>query len=138
MVISAEINLRTKGNNDILNITDQVQKCVTDSGIKNGMATVFVTHSTVGITTIEFEPGLVSDLQRAWELLIPKNIKYDHDARWGDGNGYSHVRASMLGASITVPFTDNKLILGTWQQIIIVDFDNRPRQRKIIVQILGE
>jgi secondary thiamine-phosphate synthase enzyme len=113
-------------------------KHVTDSGINNGIATVFVTGSTAGITTIEFEPGLVADLQKAWERLVPKNIPYEHDARWGDGNGYAHVRASLLGASLVIPLTDKKLALGTWQQIIVVDFDNRPRQRTVIVQVVGE
>lgn len=138
MIISSEISLRTQGNGDIIDITSKVQKCIADSGIVSGIATAFVTHSTVGITTIEFEPGLVSDLQKAWERLVPKNISYDHDAHWGDGNGYAHVRASLLGASLTIPFTDKKLMLGTWQQIIIMDFDNRPRQRTIVVQIIGE
>jgi secondary thiamine-phosphate synthase enzyme len=138
MIFTGEIILRTQGDGDIIDITAKVQKHVTDSGIKNSVAVVFVTHSTVGITTIEFEPGLVADLQKAWERIVPKNIPYDHDARWGDGNGYAHVRASLLGASLTVPFTDGKLVLGTWQQIIIVDFDNRPRQRTIIVQVIGE
>jgi secondary thiamine-phosphate synthase enzyme len=138
MIISSEIILRTQGNSDIIDITSKVQKCIADSGMRSGIATVFITHSTVGITTIEFEPGLVSDLQKAWDRLVPKNIRYDHDAHWGDGNGYAHVRASLLGASLTLPFTDNKLVLGTWQQIIIVDFDNRPRERKIVIQIIGE
>jgi secondary thiamine-phosphate synthase enzyme len=138
MIFTGEINLRTQGDSDIIDITAKVQKHVTDSSIKNGTAVVFVTHSTVGITTIEFEPGLVADLQKVWERIVPKNIPYDHDARWGDGNGYAHVRASLLGASLTVPLIDGKLALGTWQQIVIVDFDNRPRQRTIIVQVIGE
>ena len=138
MIYSGEISLRTQGNGDILDITAKVQKHVTNSGTANGVATVFVTHSTVGITTVEFEPGLVADLGKLWERLAPKNIPYDHDTHWGDGNGYAHVRASLLGASLAIPFTDKKLVLGTWQQIIIVDFDNRPRNRTIIVQVMGE
>ncbi|MCX6002910.1 MAG: secondary thiamine-phosphate synthase enzyme YjbQ [Chloroflexi bacterium] len=138
MIVTNEINLRTQGDGDIIDITSKVQKHVADSGINNGIATVFVAHSTVGITTIEFEPGLVADLQKLWERLVPKNIPYDHDARWGDGNGYAHVRASLLGASLVIPFTDRKLALGTWQQIIMVDFDNRPRNRTVIVQVMGE
>jgi secondary thiamine-phosphate synthase enzyme len=138
MIVTNEINLRTQGDGDIIDVTSKVQKHVADSGINNGIATVFVAHSTVGITTIEFEPGLVADLQKLWERLVPKNIPYDHDARWGDGNGYAHVRASSLGASLVIPFTDRKLALGTWQQIIMVDFDNRPRNRTVIVQTMGE
>lgn len=115
-----------------------MQKHVTESGIKDGITTVFINGSTAGITTIEFESGLTADFQKLWERLAPQNIHYDHDTRWGDGNGYAHVRASLLGASLVIPFTDGKLVLGTWQQIIIVDFDNRPRNRTVIVQIMGE
>ncbi len=138
MIITGEISLKTQGDGDIIDITAKVQKQVTDSGINNGTVTVFITSTTAGITIVEFEPGLVADLQKAWERLMPKNIPYEHDARWGDGNGYAHVRASLLGASLVVPFTDKKLMLGVWQQIIAVDFDNRPRQRTVIVQIMGE
>ena len=138
MVVTSEISLNTQGDGDILDITAKVQKHVADSCIQKGIVTVFVTHSTVGITTIEFEPGLVADLRKAWDRLVPKNIPYDHDAHWGDGNGYAHVRASLLGASLTVPFTESKLTLGTWQQIVVIDFDNRPRQRTVIVQVMGE
>ena len=138
MIFTGEINLKTRGDGEILDFTAKVQKHVTDSGISSGIATIFVTHSTVGITTVEFEPGLTADLDKLWERLAPKNIPYAHDAHWGDGNGYAHGRASLLGASLTVPFTDKKLVLGTWQQIIIVDFDNRPRSRTVIVQVMGE
>ncbi len=138
MIVKGEISLRTQGDGEILDITAEVQKQVTDSGINNGIATVFVTHSTVGITTVEYEPGLVADLGKLWERIAPKNIPYDHNAHWGDGNGYAHVRASMLGASLVVPFTNKKLELGTWQQIIVVDFDNRPRNRTVILQMMGE
>jgi secondary thiamine-phosphate synthase enzyme len=138
MIVKGEISLRTQGDGEIIDITAKVQKQVADSGINNGIATVFITHSTVGITTVEYEPGLVADLGKLWERIAPKNIPYEHDAHWGDGNGYAHVRASMLGASLVVPFNDKKLELGTWQQIIMVDFDNRPRNRKVIVQMMGE
>ncbi len=138
MIVTREISLRTQGNGDFIDITPKVQKYVTDSGIKNGLATIFITGSTAGITTIEFEPGLVSDLQKAWERIVPKNVSYEHDGRWGDGNGYAHVRASLLGASQVIPFTDKKLALGTWQQIIVVDFDNRARTREIVIQLMGE
>jgi secondary thiamine-phosphate synthase enzyme len=138
MIYTGEISLRTQGNGDIIDITAKVQKHLTDSSIANGIVTVFVTHSTVGITTVEFEPGLVEDLGKLWERIAPKNVPYAHDAHWGDGNGYAHVRASLLGASLVIPFTERKMGLGTWQQIIMVDFDNRPRNRTIIVQVMGK
>ena len=138
MIYTGEISLRTQADGEIIDITAKVQKLLMESGITNGIITVFVTHSTCGITTVEYEPGLIEDLGKAWERLAPKNIPYAHDAHWGDGNGYAHVRASLLGASLTVPFTDKKMVLGTWQQIILVDFDNRPRSRTVVVQIIGE
>ena len=138
MIFIGEISLQTRGNGDILDITAKVQNYVTESGITNGMVNVFTTGSTAGITTVEYEPGLVADLDKLWERLAPKNIHYDHDAHWGDGNGYAHIRASLLGGSFTVPFIDKKMVLGEWQQIILVDFDNRPRTRKVVVQVLGE
>jgi len=138
MVITGEISLRTQGNGDTLDITAKVQKFILDSKLMNGIVTVFVNGSTAGVTTIEFEPGVVGDFNKLWERLAPKNITYDHNERWGDGNGYAHVRASLLGASLTIPFIDRKMALGTWQQIILVDFDNRPRQRTVVVQVMGE
>jgi secondary thiamine-phosphate synthase enzyme len=138
MIYSGEISLRTQADGEIIDITAKVQKLLMESGITNGIITVFVTHSTCGITTVEYEPGLIEDLGKAWERLAPKNIPYAHDAHWGDGNGYAHVRASLLGPSLTIPFKDKKLALGTWQQIILVDFDNRPRSRTVVVQIIGE
>jgi secondary thiamine-phosphate synthase enzyme len=138
MVISSEVSLRTRGDGDISDITAKVAKIVMDSQVVNGVVTVFINGSTAGITTIEYEPGLVADFNKLWERLVPKNVPYDHDGRWGDGNGYAHVRASLLGASLTVPVTDRKMMLGTWQQIIVIDFDNRPRQRTVVVQVMGE
>jgi secondary thiamine-phosphate synthase enzyme len=138
MIYTGEINLRTQADGEIIDITAKVQKQLTESGITSGTVTVFVQHSTCGITTVEYEPGLIEDLGKLWERIAPKNIPYAHDAHWGDGNGYAHVRASLLGASLTVPFTDKKLALGTWQQIILVDYDNRPRSRTVVVQIVGE
>jgi secondary thiamine-phosphate synthase enzyme len=138
MIYTGELSLKTKGDGEIIDITAKVQKHVTDSGITGGIVTVFVEHSTCGITTVEYEPGLIEDLGKLWERIAPKNIPYAHDAHWGDGNGYAHVRASLLGASLTVPFTDKNLALGTWQQIILVDFDNRPRTRTVVVQVMGE
>ncbi len=138
MVVTKRIGLQSKGNCDIIDITAQVEQQVAEAGINSGTATLFVAGSTAGITTVEFESGLIADLQNMWERNVPKNIPYDHDRRWGDGNGYSHIRASLLGASLVVPFSDKKLTLGTWQQIVLVDFDNRPRTRQVIVQIMGD
>jgi len=138
MVVTKKINLQTKGNCDIIDITPQVEQQVALTDINNGTATLFITGSTAGISTIEFESGLLSDFQSMWERNTPQNIPYNHDRRWGDGNGYSHVRASLLGASLVVPFNDKRLTLGTWQQIVLIDFDNRPRSRQIILQIIGD
>ena len=137
-VVTKDIALQSKGNCDIIDITSQVAKNVEESGVNSGIITVFVVGSTAGITTIEYEPNLVSDFKNMWDRVIPRNIPYEHDKTWGDGNGHSHVRASLLGASLIIPFTNKRLTLGTWQQIVFVDFDNRPRSRKIIIQILGE
>jgi len=138
MVVTKKISLQSKGHCDIIDITPQVEQQVAETKINNGIAVIFVSGSTAGITTIEFESGLISDFQNMWEQNIPQNIPYNHDRRWGDGNGYSHVRASLLGASLVVPFNDKRLTLGTWQQIVLVDFDNRPRSRQLILQIMGE
>lgn len=138
MVITKKINLQTKGHCDIIDITPQVEREVAAANINSGTATLFVAGSTAGVSTIEFEPGLLSDFKDMWQRNVPQNVPYDHDHRWGDGNGYSHIRASLLGASLVVPFNDRRLTLGTWQKIVLVDFDNRPRSRQIIVQIMGE
>ena len=132
------INLNTKGNADVLDITDQVSQAVTSSGLENGVATVFTPSSTSGLTTIEYEAGCVSDLRRLFDEIIDPGRHYEHNARWGDGNGHSHVRAALLGASFCVPFVNRRLTLGTWQQIIFVDFDNRQRRRELVVQLMGE
>ena len=138
MVVNKKISLQTKGNCDIIDITPQVEQQVAETDINSGTATLFVAGSTAGISTIEFESGLLADFKGMWERNIPRNISYDHDSRWGDGNGYSHVRASLLGASLVVPFSGKRLTLGTWQQIVVIDFDNRPRSREIILQIMGD
>ena len=138
MIVTKKISLQSKGHCDIIDITSQVEQKLSETNINSGTVTIFVSGSTAGVTTIEFEPGLLSDFQNMWERIIPKNIPYDHDHRWGDGNGYSHVRASLLSASLVIPFNDKRLLLGTWQQIVLVDFDNRPRLRELIVQIMGE
>jgi secondary thiamine-phosphate synthase enzyme len=138
MVITENISLRTQGKTEILDITDQVAFKVSNSGVKNGIATVFIAGSTAGITTIEFESGLVADFEALWKRIAPDNIPYEHNERWGDGNGYAHIRASLLGPSLTIPIINGKLSLGTWQQVIVVDFDNRPRHRQVIIQMMGE
>ncbi|MCD6391233.1 MAG: YjbQ family protein [Dehalococcoidia bacterium] len=137
-VETREISIQSKGNCDIIDITSQVAKQIEESGVNNGIATLFVVGSTAGITTIEYEPNLVSDFKNMWDRVIPQSIPYEHNKTWGDGNGHSHVRASTLGASLTIPLANKRLTLGTWQQIVFVDFDNRPRSRKIVLQILGE
>ena len=138
MIVTKKISLQTQGQCDIIDITHQVEQQLAETRLNNGIVTLFVTGSTAGITTTEFEPGLVADFKSMWERVAPQNITYDHNRRWGDGNGHSHVRASLLGASLVIPFNDNKLALGTWQQIVLVDFDNRPRTRQIVLQVMGE
>ena len=137
-VITKDITLQSRGNCDIIDITSQVAKNVKESGVNSGIVTLFIVGSTAGITTIEYEPNLLSDFKNMWDRVIPQNIAYEHNKTWGDGNGHSHVRASTLGASLIIPFVNKRLTLGTWQQIVFVDFDNRPRSRKIAIQILGE
>ena len=138
MVATKYIKLKSKGETDIIDITDRVRSCVDGAGIDNGIVTIFVPGSTGALTAIEYESGLVKDLKRSFEIVAPRDGEYHHNIRWQDGNGFSHVRAALLGPSLTVPFKDKKLLLGTWQQIIFIDFDNRPRSRELIVQIIGE
>ena len=137
-VVTKDITLQSKGDCDIINITSRVTDNIEESGVNSGTVTLFIVGSTAGITTIEYEPNLLSDFKNMWDRLTPRNIPYEHDKTWGDGNGHSHVRASMLGASLIIPFVNKRLTLGTWQQIVLVDFDNRPRSRKIVIQIMGE
>lgn len=138
MIITRSISLSTRGYCDIHDITDQIINLVDSSGINTGTVTVFVPGSTGGLTTIEYEPGLLSDLPDLMEKLIPSDIEYKHDQTWHDGNGFSHLRSAMVGPDITVPFVNGKLTLGTWQQVVFLDFDNRDRTRELIVQIMGE
>jgi len=138
MVVTKKISLQSKGHCDIIDITPEVEQQLAETDIRNGTVTLFISGSTAGISTIEFESGLLSDFQSMWERNVPRDITYNHDRRWGDGNGYSHVRASLLGASLVIPFNDKRLALGTWQQIVLIDFDNRPRSRQVILQIMGE
>jgi secondary thiamine-phosphate synthase enzyme len=130
--------ISTKGQGDAHDVTDWVADALKKSGITSGLVTVFVSGSTAGITTIEFEPGAVSDLNRLFEQVAPRHGEYRHHLRWGDDNGSSHVRAALLGPSLTVPFDGGELLLGTWQQIMLLEFDTRPRKREIVFQIVGE
>ncbi len=137
-IVTATLSLPTEGFNDTRDITGLVEKELASSKLRNGTVTVFIPGSTGGLTTIEYEPGVVADFSRLMDKIIPDNIPYQHDKRWGDGNGFSHVRASLLGPSLVVPFSDGRMALGTWQQIVLVDFDNRPRTRTIVLQFIGE
>ena len=137
IVYSDTIALNTKGFGDTVDISASVQKIHEKSGVVNGLVTVFCQGSTGAITTIEFESGVIQDLKKALEKIVPSNIPYEHDKAWGDGNGFSHVRAALMKPSITIPVVDGKMTLGTWQQIVFIDFDNRPRNRKIVVQVIG-
>ena len=137
-VKTTSISLHTKGNADIHDITNQIASAVSKSGLNAGTATIFCPSSTSALTTIEYESGALGDLRRLFDEIIPADREYAHNARWHDGNGHSHVRAALLGPSITIPFVDRQLTLGTWQQVIYVDFDNRPRQRELVVQLIGE
>jgi len=138
VVKTYSFTIETKGFNDIIDITGEVELLLAESPFTEGNILVFIPGATAGITTIEYEPGLLQDYPKFFEKIIPMSETYQHDETWHDGNGFSHVRASLQGASFTVPFLDKEMLLGTWQQIILIDFDNRSRQRKVIVQISGE
>jgi secondary thiamine-phosphate synthase enzyme len=138
-VQSHQLEVDTRGDTHVVNVTEQVARCVESGNVKDGTATVFVVGSTAGITTTEYEPGLVKhDLKALFEALAPENATYVHEQTWHDDNGHAHVRAALLGPSLTVPFVDKRLTLGTWQQIVLIDFDTRPRSRRVIVQVVGE
>jgi len=137
-IVTDHVSLSTRGDDHILDLTPSVAALVGKHRFREGQALVFVSGSTAGVTTIELEPGLVADLPVAFERLAPRGARYAHEETWHDGNGHSHVRAALLGPSITVPFAAGKLLLGTWQQIVLIDFDNRPRQRDVVVQLAGE
>ena len=137
-IYTESFQVNTKGETDIIDITDKVRSALGRSGLKSGSLTVFISGSTAGITTIEYESGVVKDLKDAYERLAPRNADYRHNLRWGDGNGYAHIRASLTGQDITVPFSQGSMITGTWQQIILIDFDNRPRTRECTVQVIGK
>ncbi len=132
------LEISTRGFCDVIDISPEVERLLSQSSLKEGVVTVFVPGSTAGVTTTEFEEGCVQDLKRKFEELVPQSDHYDHNSHWGDGNGFAHLRASLLGASLQIPFAAKKLLAGTWQQIILVDFDNRPRRREVVVQCIGE
>ena len=138
MVKTGSIQLSTRGNADVHDITTEIAQVVSESELENGTVTIFCPSSTSALTTIEYESGCVSDLQRLFEEIIPQNREYAHNARWHDGNGHSHIRAALLGPSLTIPFVGGDLTLGTWQQVIYVDFDVRSRHRELVLQIIGE
>ncbi len=138
MIVSERIHFRTQGSGHILDITDGVSRKLRDSGLDNGTITLFTPSSTSALTTTEYESGAISDLQQLFDRIIPPDLEYHHNLRWGDNNGHSHARHALLGPSLTIPFVEGRLTLGTWQQIVFVDFDNRARSRTVIVQIMGE
>lgn len=138
MVVTRTIALNTRGNADMLDITEEVAREVLASGVTSGTATIFAPSATSGLTTTEYESGALADLKRLFDEIAPEDDNYRHNLRWGDGNGYSHVRAALLGPSLTVPFNESRLLLGTWQKITYIDFDNRPRQRELVLQVMGE
>jgi secondary thiamine-phosphate synthase enzyme len=137
-VTTRNIRIKTSREDDIVDITEQTSKAVKDSKIENGIVTVFVSGSTAAITTIEYEPGLKTDFPKMLSRVAPKYIEYEHDKTWQDGNGHSHVRASLVGPSLTLPFKEGQMMLGTWQQIVLIEMDAGPRERKVILQIIGE
>jgi len=137
-IIHEKLRFNTKGSPHLLNITEDLSRLLASSKLRQGSLMVFVVGSTAGITTFEYEPGLIQDVEDLYEKIIPSSKHYHHDDTWGDANGYSHLRAPLTGPSLTVPFEEGRLMLGTWQQIVLAEFDNRPRQRHLIVQIMGE
>ncbi len=138
MVFGEYFSIQTKGYSDIKNITNEVQNVVLKSGITNGLVNVFAVGSTASITTIEYEPALVGDVKEQLEKFAPRTMHSRHSETWGDDNGFSHIRATFMGPGLTVPVSDGAVVLGTWQQIVVIDHDNRPRSRKIFIQVMGE
>jgi len=137
-IINGTITINTRGSGDLINITNEVSGVLDRSDLRTGNLTVFVSGSTAGITTFEYEPGLIEDIQEFYEKIAPSHMHYHHDDTWGDANGFSHVRAAFTGPSLTIPFQNGKLLLGTWQQVVLAEFDNRPRKRQLVVQLIGE
>jgi len=137
-VVTGTIHCRTRGDGDTIDITDELVSVIEESGLTDGVATLFIGGSTAGITTIEFEPGAVADLQEVFESIAPQGRDWRHHLRWGDHNGHSHVRSALLGPSLSVPFVNGRPTLGTWQQIVLVDFDDTPRSREVVAQLIVE
>jgi secondary thiamine-phosphate synthase enzyme len=136
-IVQSHLELQTTADTDVVDLTRDISDFLSGSGVQEGILVVFVPGSTAGVTTIEYESGAVSDLKRAVERLAPRDEHYEHNLRWGDGNGYSHIRAALLGPSLTVPVHEGQLELGTWQQIVLCDFDNRPRRRRVLLRLLS-
>lgn len=137
-ILSDKILLETKGAGDLIDITDRIAELLKETKLKTGQVTVFHIGSTAAITTFEFEPGMIKDMQELYEKIVPAQRHYHHDDTWGDANGFSHLRAALQGPSLTIPFENGNLLLGTWQQVVLAEFDNRPRNRQVVVQIIGE
>ncbi|MCS7140891.1 MAG: secondary thiamine-phosphate synthase enzyme YjbQ [Candidatus Nitrosocaldus sp.] len=137
-IITRVMSIRTKGEGDMLDISEHVSRAVKESGLRSGIVTLFVKGSTAALTTIEYEPGLLKDFPEMLERVAPRGIEYEHEKAWHDGNGHSHVRASLIGPSITIPFVDGRLTLGTWQQVVLIELDVRSRERSVVMQIIGE
>ena len=138
MIVNGQVRLNTRGHGDVIDITGEIDRQVRATGLENGTVTLFTPSSTSALTTIEYESGAVHDLQQLFDRVAPPDLEYRHNQRWGDGNGHSHVRHALLGPSLTIPFVAGRMTLGTWQQIIFVDFDNRSRSRSVVIQISGE
>ncbi len=136
-IITSKLSLETKGDTDVIDITSEVERELIDTDLESGIVTIFLPGATGGITTIEYESGLIEDIKNVFEKLVPRWIEYKHNLAWQDGNGHSHIRASLLGPSLTVPFAQKRLLLGRWQQIVFIDFDVRPRSRELILQFIG-
>jgi len=137
-IITNKLTLQTKGPGDLVDITERIVELLKTAKLKNGHAIIFHVGSTAAITTFEYEPGMIKDVQELYERIVPSDQHYHHDDTWGDANGFSHLRAALQGPSLTIPFENGKLLLGTWQQIILAEFDNKPRNRQVVVQIIGE
>lgn len=137
-IVSERREFSTEGSGDLIDITRTLVGCLAGSGLRNGNMTIFVQGSTAGITTFEYEPGLIGDVKEFYERIVPSDRGYRHDETWGDANGFSHLRATLTGQSLTVPFVSGELLLGTWQQVVLAEFDNRPRKRLVVVQMIGQ
>lgn len=137
-IVTKNIQIKSRGEDDVIDITKPTLKAIKESNLKNGIVTIFISGSTAAITTIEYEPGLRNDFPKMLNRIIPRDIEYEHDKTWNDGNGHSHVRASLVGPSLTIPFKDGTLMLGIWQQVVLLEMDTRQRERQLVLQIIGE